>query len=335
MRANTLSFVLILSLTTAAVAQPSLVRLVATADASADADQPTVNFGSATLVTSGKTFTNTPTFRVWMTRGHYQFDLSAAVGRPLPTRARLRVYQETSMAAGCLDVTVHRVTQPWTESALTWQNKPTHDPAVEARQCVGDSFDPGFKNFDVTALVHAWLQATVPNYGLVIRDPTESTAGAARPLHATSRESAMTDRQPQLELAWDTVPFGSGCGPNTTAPTLDIESGAPARGGAYTLMATGFASGSVVVHLIGASNATWSGVPLPYNLASIGYPACNLLVSADSMLAGVADSRGRAQLAIPVPNSRFLPGRSVYHQSVAVDANQRLAFTNGFAVRFF
>lgn len=318
-----------------ASAQASVVRLIAVADASADADQPAVNFGTALLVTSGKTFTSTPTFRVWMTRGHYQFDLSSVAGRPLPARARLRVYQETSNAAGCLDVTLHRVTQAWSESTLTWQNKPTHDATEVARQCVGDSFDPGFKDFDVTSLVHDWLQATVPNHGLVIRDPTESTAGAARPLHATSRESATAAWHPHLELAWDTLPFGGGCSTTRPVPTLDLESGTPGLGDTYTLAGLDLGRSRPVVHLIGASRVSWNGVPLPLNLAFLGYPSCDLLVGLDVLVPGATDSRGKTQLSIPVPNQPILRGRFVYHQTLAVDASQVLSFTNGYAVRVF
>jgi hypothetical protein len=317
-----------------ALAQPSILRLPAAADASADADQPAVNFGSSLIVTSGKTFTSTPTFRTWMTRGHYQFDLAPLMGLPAPTRARLRVYQEQSNAAGCLDVTVHRVTQAWSESTLTWQNKPTHDPAVLATQCVGDSFDLGVKNFDVTTAVLAWLSNT-PNFGLVIRDPTESAAGAARPLHATSREGTDPLRHPVLEVAWNTGPFGTGCGPSPRVPTLDLDSGEPAIGRAYTLLAADFASGAAIIHLLGLSNTTWNGAPLPINLAFLNYPACNLLVAPDLQVPGAANSRGRATLTFSVPNAPSLRGRSFFHQTFGVDANLVLAFTNGFEARVF
>lgn len=316
-------------------AQPSVMRLVAVADASADADQPTVNFGSATIVTSGKTYVSTPTFRVWMTRGHYQFDLSPLAGLPLPDRVRLRLYQEQSSAAGCLDVTLHRVTAPWTESTLTWQNKPSHDPAVVARVCVGDSFDPGFKDFDVTALVHDWLNGTVPNHGLVVRDPTESTAGAARPLHATSREGANAAQHPHLEVAWGTLPFGNGCGTSANVPTLDLNSGSPSLGGTYELITRNLTRQSAVVHLLGGSDSTWNGVPLPLNLGFLGYPACDLLVAPDAMLPGTTNTRGEATLAIQVPNVPFLRGRSIYHQTIGVSSTLVLSFSNGFRVRAF
>lgn len=326
---------LVLALASAAVAQPSLVRLPAVADASADADQPAANFGSAPIVTSGKTFTLTPTFRVWMTRGHYQFDLAALAGLPAPSRARLRVYQEQSSAAGCLDVSLHRVTQAWSEATLTWQNKPAHDPVVIATQCVGDSFDLGFKNFDVTTLVQGWLQNSYPNFGLVLRDPTESIAGAARPLHATGRESGIAAQHPQLEIGWNTRPFGAGCGPSARVPTLDIHSGTPALGDTYVLRASDFAGGALLVHLLGLSNSTWNGAPLPLNLGFFGYPTCNLLVAPDVLIPGAADGRGTAQLSFPVPNAPLLRGRSFFHQVVGVDTNAVLAFSNGFEARIF
>ena len=330
---RTLAIALLLAAPLAA--QPSLVRLPAIADASADADQPTVNFGNAVLVTSGKTFVSTPTFRVWMTRGHYQFDLSALAGLPVPTRARLRVYQEQASAAGCLDVTAHRLTQAWNEMTLTWQNKPTHDPAVIATQCVGDSFDLGFKVFDVTTVVQAWVRNTSPNFGLVIRDPSESSAGAARPMHATSREGAVAAQHPQLEISWNTQAFGTGCGPSQRVPSLDIESGTPAIGDTYTLRASEFASGALLVHLLGLSNTTWNGGPLPNNLAFMGYPACDLLVAPDLMAHGAANSRGQAQVSFRVPNAPSLRGRSFFHQVVGVDTNVVLAFSNGFEARVF
>ncbi len=168
-------------------AQPSLLRLVAVADASANADQPTVNNGSAPIVECGKDFPPSGTFRVWMTRGHFQFDLTPLVGRTLPTRVRLRVWQSHSNAAGCLDVTAHRVAAAWSEATLTWQNKPAIDATAVTSACVGDSFDGGWKVFDVTALAHDWLNNVQPNHGIVLRDPTEQTAGAARPLYAMSR----------------------------------------------------------------------------------------------------------------------------------------------------
>jgi hypothetical protein len=317
-----------------ALAQPSLLRLPAAADASASQDVPATNFGSAAIVTSGKDFTSTPTFRVWFTRGHYQFDLSPLAGLPAPARARLRVWQAQSFAAGCLEATLHRLTAPWSEATVTWNNKPAHDPAVIATACVGDSFDLGWKVFDVTALVQGWRNGTFPNHGLVIRDPTEHPAGAARPLHAASREAADPAQHPQLEVAWDTVPFGAGCAPGTI-PSLDLFSGSPALGDTYVLRAETYPSGTAVAFFVGVSDTTWNGVPLPINLAFLGFASCNLLVSGELVLSRAADSRGRAQLAVSVPLDNSLINARLFHQAASIDQTPALLLTNGFAVRFF
>lgn len=331
MKLATFAFALLCSSPLAA--QSSIERLIAIADASTDADQPTVNFGSATIVTSGKTFSSSPSFRVWMTRGHYLFDLSSVAGRALPVRARLRVYQEQASAAGCLDVTVHRVMQSWNEASITWQNQPTHDGTPAGRACVGDSFDLGWKNFDVTPLVHQWMQGLAPNYGLVIRDPSESSAGAARPMHATSREGLNLARLPQLELSWGPTPYGAGCSTSRTLPTLDVESGTFAIGTSYELRITGFASSRPVFHWVGLSNTTWSGIPLPLDLAPLGFNGCSILASIELELPGVlTDSRGRADISVSIPPHPFLRGQRVYHQALAVDSNSNLYLTNGFEV---
>lgn len=328
-------FLLTLILAGSLAAQPSLVRLVAVADASADADMPSVNNGSAPLVTCGKNYTSTGTFRVWMTRGHFQFDLTPLAGLPTPTRVRLRVWQAQAAPAGCLDVTAHRITSPWSEGTLTWQNKPSHDPVVAATVCVGSNSDLGWKVFDVTAIGLAWLSNAQPNHGIVIRDPSEQTAGAARPLHASSREAANAAEHPQLEVAWDTRAYGVSCGPRHTPPSLDLEAGEPRIGTTYELAGRDFASGEALVHVLGGSDAIWNGTPLPLNLAPLGYAACHMYASPDVTIPAAANSRGRVQIQFPVPNLPYLRNKRVYHQIVSVDSNLVLSLTNGFAVRFF
>ncbi len=331
-----LTFTFALLCATPLAAQSTIERLVAVADASADADQPSANFGSALLVTSGKTFSSTPTFRVWLTRGHYLFDLSGVAGRPLPTRARLRVYQEQASAAGCLDVSVYRATQAWSEATLTWQTKPALGPTALASACVGDSFDLGWKSFDVTPLVQQWLQGVVPNHGLVIRDPSESLAGAARPLHATSRESANAAFHPHLELAWGTQHYGAGCGTSRSGPALDLYAGSPVIGGGYVLLASGLPGGRPVFHWLGLSDAIWNGVPLPLDLSPLGFGGCAILASLELELPSVTtDNRGRARIAIAIPAQPFLRGRRVYHQALAIDTSSNLYLTNGFAIHTY
>lgn len=314
-------------------AQPSIVRLSAVADASADADQPTVNFGSDPLVTCGKTFTNTPTFRVWLTRGHFRFDISSLAGLGTPRFARLRLYQAQANAAGCLDTTAHRITAAWNESTLNWYNQPTHDPTVLDTTCVGDSFSLGWKSYDVTAAVTGWL-GSAPNYGIVVRDRSESLAGASRPLHAASREGTDPTRAPTLEVYFGTAPFGTGCGASTI-PELELDRGTPARGDTYELRASGFPSGAPLMLLFGLSDTTWNGLPLPYNLAGIGYPACNVLVSDELLLLNTADRLGTGRFSFTMPNRPGVVGLRLFHQVLGLDNSQQIGLTNGFVAQLF
>src|SRR5688572_27125625 len=123
MRTSLLTAVSLVPFALAGSLPAQLVTLSPIADATTDANQPSVNFGSAPELDFGKAFSSSPTFQVWMTRGHVQFDLTGLVGTGLvPTRATFFWYQRTSNAAGCLDVSLHNVVAPWSEGTITWQN---------------------------------------------------------------------------------------------------------------------------------------------------------------------------------------------------------------------
>ena len=66
------------------------------------------------------------------------------------------------------DINVHRITSPWEELVVTWNNfGGCFAPAVEGSFNVAAL---GFYSVDVTALVGNWLDGTHPNYGLLL-DP--------------------------------------------------------------------------------------------------------------------------------------------------------------------
>lgn len=310
-----------------------LVTLQPIADATTTANQPTVNFGSAPELDFGKAFTYTPTFQTWLTRGHVQFDLGSLTGLGLvPTRATFFWYQRQANAAGCLDVSLHQIMAPWSENTITWQNQPAYDAAEISRTCVGDSFALGWKEFDATPLVQAWLAGTTPNFGFVIRDPQESTAGAARPGLGHSREYATAALRPYLEVDF-AFPFGSGCTTHAITPALDIAGGASIMGQSLQLRSTNLLPNSLGVAIFGLDNTAWAGQPLPLALAAIGYPNCNLHVEL-----GVGVSLGivpnaTAVLTITVPTSPAFDGLPLYAQVFAFTPAAGLEATNGLGFR--
>lgn len=74
------------------------------------------------------------------------------------------------------------------------------------------------------------------------------------------------------------------------------------------------AGGTAAVGLVGLSNTTWLGTPLPINLSPFGLTGCQLAVSIElQALLPVAAGEARFDLPIPVQNS--LVGRSVFTQA--------------------
>lgn len=62
-------------------------------------------------------------------------------------------------------IDIHRVTSPWEEMEVTWNNFGGYDPQIV------NSFTAsavGWTSVDVTSLVGGWLNGTYPNYGLLL-----------------------------------------------------------------------------------------------------------------------------------------------------------------------
>lgn len=310
-----------------------LFTLSPTADATTDSSQPTANFGSSPELNLGKQFTYTPTFTVWFARGHVLFDVSPFVGAGLvPTRATFFWYQSMANAAGCLDVSLHRLTAPWSEGTITWQNQPSFDPTEVTRTCVGDSFALGWKEFDVTPLVQAWLDGSAPNFGFVVRDPSESTAGAARPGLGHSREYTNAALRPYLEIEF-AESFGAGCTTHATVPVLDVAGGSSIMGATLDLRLSDLLPGSLALVFFGLDNTQWAGFALPLSLALIGYPGCDLNVEPGVGIAIGIVPNPTALLPIVVPTSAAFDGLPLYAQGFALTPSTDLEATNGLGFR--
>ena len=115
------------------------------------------------------------------------------------------------------------------------------------------------------------------------------------------------------------VPFGTGCAGALGVPTLAAQTGSrPALGSTFTAVATGLPYGLAVLQ-IGLSNTLFGGVvPLPFSLAGIGMPGCDLLV--DPLVSAVMTGPGTsATWSLPVPNTQSLFGFQFFSQAFPFD----------------
>lgn len=86
----------------------------------------------------------------------------------LPTGATLlsASFNVLIEAATNQDINVHRITNPWQELAVTWNNfGGSYSPTIEA---TFNASAIGWTSVDVTNLVEGWLNGTYPNYGLLL-----------------------------------------------------------------------------------------------------------------------------------------------------------------------
>ncbi len=91
-------------------------------------------------------------------------------------------------------IRLHRITAPWAEHEVTWNNfGGAFDSAVEG-SFVTDS--TGWKSVDVTALVRAWQDSIHPNYGLLLEQ------GGTTYTKYYSSEWAIDSNRPKLDICY-------------------------------------------------------------------------------------------------------------------------------------
>ncbi|MGH7150644.1 MAG: FG-GAP repeat domain-containing protein, partial [Planctomycetota bacterium] len=137
------------------------------------------------------------------------------------------------------------------------------------------------------------------------------------------------------------APFGMGCSGSSGTPPRIGATGAPAIGATFSLHVSSASGGTVAALLIGASNTTWYGIPLPLDLSFLGLPACSLLVSPDFAVfaptIGVGPTAGHATVGGVIPGNAALLGQSVFAQWFVVEPGfgpPPVVFTRGVQVTF-
>ena len=143
---------------------------------------------------------------------------------PLPAgavvvSAHLELYMHAADTPDAMDLSVHRMTSPWTESGATWNDMDGAN-AWNASGGGGD-FDPtsvdlvtgvtngtGWYSWNVTSLVKGWWNGTVANHGLLVRQADDDLGiSLGRKEFFSSDAPNATDR-PRLSLGYR-APLGT------------------------------------------------------------------------------------------------------------------------------
>lgn len=109
-------------------------------------------------------------------------------------------------------------------------------------------------------------------------------------------------------------------------------SGSPVVGVDFSVDLAQAKPSTAALLVLGASDSTWSSVPLPLDLTAAGANGCSLLASAEYLLPAATDAAGSSKLTISVPNDLSLHRTKFFNQYIVIDSGANalgLAFSNG------
>lgn len=133
-------------------------------------------------------------------RALLHFDLGMLPNDVIINYARLYLNM-TNTAAISAPFTIHALTQAFDPSTANWNNQPTYSNTYKS-EITNMPNSPGGRQYDITNIVQAWVNGTIPNYGLLIKDTNE---GAANTLKRFESAESGGSSQPYLIIDY-TIP---------------------------------------------------------------------------------------------------------------------------------
>lgn len=109
--------------------------------------------------------------------------------------------------------------------------------------------------------------------------------------------------------------YGTGC--DTSTGPIGLSGTVPNIGSTLSLTYSNLGTAPAIVVVLGLSDQSWSGLPLPLDLAIIGLTGCNLLASGDFLEVALATA-GSATYDVPIPANSALVNQSIYCQGITI-----------------
>ena len=142
-------------------------------------------------------------------------------------------------------------------------------------------------------------------------------------LAMTSDRIATAEYFPRGTGTW--TPTGTGCrGSHGGTPFMSYGGGTPTVGGQHSHQVFSAPPSALAWNVIGGSNTTFSGLPLPFDCAPLGAAGCRIYCSQDVILGSGTDASGSASVTLTYPRDRALAGQTYFTQFLVYDppANQ-------------
>lgn len=108
-------------------------------------------------------------------RAYVRMNYLPGLNNGMITSATYSAYQDYS-SSPLVTYNIHNVTSGWSESDICWNNQASLDAGACSAQTIGNI---GWYTWDITNLVSAWYNGSVPNNGMVIKYASD-TSGTKR-----------------------------------------------------------------------------------------------------------------------------------------------------------
>jgi len=130
-----------------------------------------------------------------------QFDLSSIPEEAVITEANLSLYQNNFWGSQDFAIGLYRVYEPWEESTITWDNRPTVSPQINLPQTVSSGYTGWVTWEGLAELVEGWIREDFYNYGILLQDTDEITADSTA-YFCTSENINIPSCSPKLEIKY-------------------------------------------------------------------------------------------------------------------------------------
>jgi hypothetical protein len=158
------------------------------------------NYGSSSILFAGA---STAGARL---RSYLQFDLIGIPSTAVVTNADLGLYYFFTSGAVATPIGAYRVTGTWTEGGITWNNQPTSAATQVYTRTVPASATNAFLYWDIDSLVQGWIDGSIPNQGVMLRDIDEGTVEAYKDFRSSDYATDITKRPKLVIYYYDPAP---------------------------------------------------------------------------------------------------------------------------------
>ncbi|MCJ7790175.1 MAG: DNRLRE domain-containing protein [Candidatus Atribacteria bacterium] len=160
-------------------------------DSGVDSEFPNINWGNLAYSDVGN---NATTIR----RTYIKFDLSTVPVNAVVVDADLRLYHYGGPGTDDFTIGLYKVTSAWDENTITWSLQPTYSVDAETTSDITISATT-WGSWDIDTLVQTWLDGSITNYGVVLKDADEASVNSIA-YFWTSDYTTDISKRPKLEI---------------------------------------------------------------------------------------------------------------------------------------